>query len=277
MAPSDGERRLVVTADDFGKSPSINAAVIRAHQEGILTTASLMVNGEAAAEAVELARQNPRLGVGLHLTLVRGRSCLGPHRWGGWVDAQSRFPERPILAGLRYFFLGRWQGRLEEEVAAQFARFQSTGLLLDHVNGHLHFHLHPTVLRILIRRRQEWGVRGLRLTRDPWGINVRLSSGRFVYRLSHFLVFQALAGWAEPRLRASQIVHTDRVFGLLQDGRVDAQYTGRLIENLPPGNSELYAHPSLEDGGEEFGALSDPRMRLAVEQRRIELVRYQDL
>ncbi len=277
MARSDGERRLVVTADDFGESSSINAAVIRAHQDGILTTASLMVNGGAAAEAVELARQNPLLGVGLHLTLVRGRSCLGRHQLGDLVDAQSRFSERPVLAGLRYFFHHRWHGWLEDEVAAQFARFRATGLVLDHVNGHLHFHLHPTVLRILIRRRQEWGVRALRLTRDPWRINVRLSSGRYAYRLSHFLVFQALAAWVEPRLKANQLVHTDRVFGLLQNGRVDAQYVGRLIEDLPPGNSELYAHPSLEDVGGEFEALSTPRMRSTVALRRIELVRYQDL
>jgi hopanoid biosynthesis associated protein HpnK len=268
---------LVVTADDFGESPSINAAVIRAHRDGILTTASLMVNGGAVAEAVELARQNPLLGVGLHLTLVCGRSCLDHHRLGGMVDDQSRFSERPILAGMRYFFHQRWHGLLEDEVAVQFARFRATGLMLDHVNGHLHFHLHPIVLRMVMRRRQEWGVRALRLTRDPWGINVRLSSGRYAYRLSHFLVFQALARWVEPRLRANQIVHTDRVFGLLQNGRVDARYVGGLIEDLPPGDSELYAHPSLDDVGGEFEALSAPRMRSMVAQRRIELVRYQDL
>jgi chitin disaccharide deacetylase len=276
MARSDGERRLVVTADDFGESSSINAAVIRAHRDGILTTASLMVNGGAAAEAVELARQQPSLGVGLHLTLVRGRSCLGQQNW-----VIGRCPV-PILGaagpcGARYFFQRRWHGVLEDEVAAQFARFRATGLVLDHVNGHLHFHLHPTVLGILIRRRQEWGVRALRLTREPWRINVRLSSGRYAYRLSHFLMFQALAGWVEPRLKANQLVHTDRVFGLLQNGRVDARYVGRLIEGLPPGNSELYAHPSLEDVGGEFEALSTPRMRSMVALRRIELVRYQDL
>jgi len=251
--------------------------VIRAHRDGILTTASLMVSGGAVAEAVELARQNPQLGVGLHLTLVRGRSCLGHHQLGGLVDAQSRFSERPVFAGMRYFFDRRCRGLLEEEVAAQFARFRATGLVLDHVNGHLHFHLHPTVLRILIRRRQEWGVGALRLTRDPWRINVRLSSGRYAYRLSHFLVFQALSRWVGPRLRANQLIHTDRVFGLLQNGRVDAHYVGRLIEALPPGNSELYAHPSLEDAGGEFEALSSPRMRSMVAQRCIELVRYQDL
>ncbi len=63
MVSSLGSRRLVVNADDFGRSRSINAAVIRAHKEGILTSASLMVNEPAFGEAVELAKGNPTLGV----------------------------------------------------------------------------------------------------------------------------------------------------------------------------------------------------------------------
>jgi len=65
-------RRLIVNADDFGRSHSINEAVVRAHREGILTTASLMVNEPGFDEAVAQAREHPQLGVGLHLTLVCG-------------------------------------------------------------------------------------------------------------------------------------------------------------------------------------------------------------
>ena len=277
MARVERPRRLVVTADDFGASPGVNQAVIRAHRDGILTTASLMVNGAAAEEAVELAKQHPRLGVGLHLTLVCGRSCLGQRELGGMVDGESRFSERPVVAGVRYFFHRRWHAPLEREIASQFERFRSTGLVLDHVNGHLHFHLHPTVLRILMRRRREWGIRGLRLTRDPWWLNWRLGSGRYGYRLTHFLIFEALAGWAGRQLGSHGLVHTDRVFGLLQHGRVDAHYLDRLIQELPPGDSELYAHPSLEECGGELDALSAPRMRLMAESGGIELLRYQDL
>ena len=104
MGRPEAVRRLIVNADDFGRSPSINEAVIRAHREGILTAASLMVNGEAADEAVELARQNPRLGVGLHISLVCGASALKPGEIPGLVDARSDFTDKPVLAGLRYFF-----------------------------------------------------------------------------------------------------------------------------------------------------------------------------
>src|SRR4051794_25071988 len=81
-----GRRRLIVNADDFGRSANINCAVVRAHLEGILTTASLMVNEQGSDEAITLARENPRLGIGLHLTLLCGHSALPPERIPGLVD-----------------------------------------------------------------------------------------------------------------------------------------------------------------------------------------------
>ena len=89
--PDSPPRRLIVNADDFGRSASINQAVIRAHREGILTTASLMVNEPAVEEAVALARENPELGVGLHLTLLCGHSALPPEQIPGLVDAKGEF------------------------------------------------------------------------------------------------------------------------------------------------------------------------------------------
>src|SRR5512141_1420533 len=97
-------RRLIVNADDFGRSSAINAAVIRAHREGILTTASLMVNESACEEAVALARLNPKLGVGLHLTFLCGHSALPTNRIPGLVNAAREFSNSPAAAGFRYFF-----------------------------------------------------------------------------------------------------------------------------------------------------------------------------
>src|SRR5579859_4759969 len=118
-----GRRRLVVNADDFGRSSSINQAIIRAHQEGILTTASLMVNEADCDQAVRLARENPRLGVGLHLTLLCGRSALSPERIPGLVNAAGEFTNNSFRAGMRYFFARSLREQLREEIHAQFARF----------------------------------------------------------------------------------------------------------------------------------------------------------
>src|SRR5262245_3458774 len=101
----NGPARLVVNADDFGRSASINEAVRRAFQEGILTSASLMVNEPAFEEAVQLARQHPRLGIGLHLTLVCGHSTLDQGEIPGLVERDRRFTDSPAAAGFRYFCL----------------------------------------------------------------------------------------------------------------------------------------------------------------------------
>ena len=271
------ERRLIVNADDFGRSPSINEAVIRAHRDGILTTASLMVNEPACPAAVALAREHPRLGVGLHLTLLCGRAALPPSQIPGLADASGRFPEDPVSAGFRFFFRRGLRVQLRRELAAQFERFRATGLPLDHVNGHLHLHLHPVVLGLLLEHAQVWGIRHLRLTFDPWRPNARLAGGRWFYRVSHYLIYRVLSARARPHLGRLNIRHTARVFGLLQNARVDEAYVAGLLERLPPGDSELYSHPSLDQFKSEFDALVSPRVRALAGAGSIRLIRYQDL
>lgn len=277
MARPDAARRLIVNADDFGRSPSINEAVIRAHQEGILTTASLMVNEPSCDEAVALAKQNPRLGVGLHLSLLFGRSALSPSKIPGLVNDRGEFSESPVAAGMKFFFQPGLGRQIEEELAEQFARFRRTGLELDHVNGHLHMHMHPAVFSILKRRAREWGITRLRLTRDPFWLNARMASGQWAYRISHALIYRCLSGYVGGSVRRLGLKHTARVFGLLQNARVDLDYVTKLLPQLPPGDSELYSHPSLDEFKHEFEALISPAVKQLVRDHRIELIRYQDL
>lgn len=270
-------RRLIVNADDFGRSHSINEAVIRAHREGILTTASLMVNEPSCAEAVELARQNPRLGVGLHLTLLMGHSALPQREIPGLVNAAEEFLNDPVKVGMKYFFQRGLGEQLRKEIHAQFARFRATGLPLDHVNGHLHLHLHPAVFGILMEDADALGIERMRLTRDPFWIDVGMARGQRLYRGSHALIYSLLSRSARARLHKRNIRHTHRVFGLLQNARVDETYILKLLPKLPPGDSELYSHPSLNDFKHEFDALISARVKGQVKDLGIELIRYQDL
>ncbi|HVV72816.1 MAG TPA: hopanoid biosynthesis-associated protein HpnK [Verrucomicrobiae bacterium] len=270
-------RRLIVNADDFGRSRSINEAVIRAHREGILTTASLMVNEPDAEEAVALARQNPQLGVGLHLTFLCGRSALPREKIPGLVDQAGAFTNNPPAAGFRYFFQRHLREQLRAELHAQFDRFRATGLPLDHVNGHLHLHLHPTIFGLLMQDAAKLGFDRVRLTFDPFWLNLRLASGYLGYRASHALIFHTLAARSRPALRRRGFRHTNQVFGLLQNARVDEAYVCGLLPRLPPGDSELYSHPSLDEFKHEFDALISPRARAQVKTLGIELIRYRDL
>jgi hopanoid biosynthesis associated protein HpnK len=277
MSDEAAPRRLIVNADDFGRSPSINQAVALAHREGILTTASLMVNEAAADQAVALARENPKLGVGLHLALVCGRAALPRERIPNLAGAPGRFSDNPVGAGLSYYFKSKCRQELRAEIAEQFAKFRATGLKLDHVNGHLNIHLHPVVLNILMENAAAWGIRAMRLTRDPFFLNARLASGQWVYRASHGLIFGLLSNWARPRLARHGVRHTAAVFGLLQNGRVDAGYVEKLLRRLPAGDLELYSHPSLDQFRNECDALANPALRKLAREMGIDLIRYQDL
>ena len=275
--PDATPRRLIVNADDFGRSASINEAVIRAHREGILTTTSLMVNEPAVEEAVALARDNRTLGVGLHLTLLCGHSALAHGEIPGLVNTGGEFSSNPPGTGFRYFFQPALREQLRREIHAQFQKFRATRLPLDHVNGHLHLHLHPTVFRILMADAAQLGIKHLRLTFDPFRLNLRLASGHIVYRVLHAAIYRALSARARPALTQRGIRHTQAVFGLLQNARVDEAYVNRLLPQIPAGDYELYSHPSLDEFKNEFDALISPRVRDLVGQLGIKLIRYHDL
>lgn len=270
-------RRLIVNADDFGLSASVNTAVVRAHREGILTTASLMVNEAGFAEAVELARQNPRLGVGLHLTLLHGHAALPPGQIPGLVNGRGEFSNSPVGVGLAYFFRPALREQLRAEIRAQLDKFHATGLKLDHVNGHLHLHLHPAVFKILMAEASRAGITHLRLTRDCLSRSRRMTRGRWFYRISHAAIFELLSRRARKVLAEKKIRHAQITFGLLQDSLVAEAYILKLLPDLPDGDSELYAHPSMDRFRHEFDALTSLPVRDQVQKLGIQLIRYQDL
>lgn len=271
------QRLLIVNADDFGLSSGANQAIIRAHEEGILTSASLMLNEPGFEEAVDLARKHPRLGVGLHLTLLCGHSTL-PHRSiPNLVNENNEFCNHPARVGFRYFLNRELRAQLRAEITAQFEKFRSLGLRLDHVDSHHHLHAHPTVFRLLIESARDLGVTHLRLTCEPFHVHARVALLGSLRRASHGFIHWLLAGRARPILKEMDIRHTGAVFGLLQDARVDETYLERLLPLLPPGVSEIYCHPSTDVFRHEMEALISPRIRARVEQLGIRLIRYQDL
>jgi hopanoid biosynthesis associated protein HpnK len=274
---SKAGRWLVVNADDFGLSSSANHAIIRAHREGILTATSLMLNEPGSEEAIALAKDNPRLGVGLHLTLLCGHSTLPRERIPGLVNERGEFRSNPAGVGFRYFLRRGLRSQLRSEILAQFEKFRSTGLPLDHVDSHHHLHAHPTVFRILIESAEEVGITHLRLTCEPWSVHARVATRTCLRRASHGFIHWLLAGRARPVLRDLEIRHTGAVFGLFQDAQVDETYLANLLPLLPAGVSEVYSHPSLDQFRHEMEALISPRIIKLVEELGIRLVRYQDI
>ncbi|MGB9601710.1 MAG: hopanoid biosynthesis-associated protein HpnK [Verrucomicrobiia bacterium] len=271
-------RRLIVNADDFGKDAQTNAAVEKAHREGILTSASLMVNEETTDDAVKIARANPELAVGLHLTLLFDKPALSMDVIPDLIDPQTRRLRRtPVRSGFNYYFKRRIKSQLEAEISAQINRYKSTGLRLDHLNGHLHFTQHPVVFNIILSNARSWGITAMRLMREPLLLNLRIARGRLLARIAEAFTFACLSKWCENKLKSSGIKYTDRVFGLLQNRNVDSDYLINLLERLPAGVSEIYSHPSLDTFRHELSALLNPRAHKIICEREIKLITYQQI
>ena len=262
-------RRIIVTADDLGLAPDVNAAIGRAHRDGILTAASLMP-GERAAEGVAIARRSPGLAVGLHLVLTDGTPVLPPDRIPALVRADGRFRDSMAGLGLALATSRAARDQPRAEIAAQFAAFRATGLACDHLNAHRHFHLHPVIAAEAFRAAAAHGVRAVRI---PWEPPALIRGVDPAARTQP----RALAPFAAlPRRLVARhgLAAPDRVVGLAWSGGFTADRLAAVLPRLPPGVTEIYLHPATASGFPggaagydhpgELAALLDPAVRAAV-------------
>jgi chitin disaccharide deacetylase len=215
--------------------------VEQAHRHGILTAASLMPGAAAAADALERARRLPSLRVGLHLVLVEGRPVLPPSEVPDLVDADGLFRRDMVRAGVDFFFRPRVRRQLAAEIEAQFAAFAATGLALDHVNAHKHFHLHPTVAGLMMRIGRRYGARAMRVPYEP---AAALRAAAPAEAPPSAFVTAPWARLLRRRLRAAGIATPDQVLGLAWSGAMTAPRLTGLLGHLPEGLTEIYLHPA---------------------------------
>lgn len=234
---------IIISADDFGRSPEINQAIFLAHQKGVLSSASIMVTGEAFDDAVTLARQMPNLAVGLHLVLCDGRSALPHQQIPHLVDPKNRFATDPARAGLRYFFTRSARKELAAEIEAQLQRFLATGLRLSHVDGHQHLHLHPTVLKILLPLMKKYDVHALRVAVDDLPLALRFDRRNLLARSSRVIAMNILSRYATFKAHRAGMFTLPRTYGLAQTGRMNRDYLLHLLEQLKS-PAEIYLHPT---------------------------------
>ncbi len=249
----------------------MNEAVEQACRHGLLTTASLMVAGPAAADAVRRAHALPHLRVGLHLVVIEG-PAVGPAP--SLLDAAGQFPSDQLRLGIDYFFRPRARRALATEIRAQFAAFAATGLRLDHANAHKHMHLHPTVGRLMLAAGAEHGLPAIRIPAEPPATMLDCGAAqrpgdRLLYAGTRMLRAQA---------HRAGVRTNDHAFGIAWSGHMTADRVIRLAGQLPSGVSEVYFHPAshrdthlarLMPGYEheaELAALVDPAVRAAFDR-----------
>jgi hopanoid biosynthesis associated protein HpnK len=289
MTSSPLDRYLIVNGDDFGLSSQVNAGILYAHTHGILTNTSLMVTASAWQDAVRLAQETPSLSVGLHLTLVQGRAVLAPHLLTKVTGPSGNFSDNPTVTGFRYFFSPQARTQLRDECRAQIERFLATGLPLAHLDGHLHIHMHPTVLTILLDLASEYGVKAMRLTREDLSVGLACDPRHRSRKRWESFIFTQLSRVAEQKLRSRGIAFPDALFGLHQSGDVNERYVLELLPRLRSGETELYCHPAFLPCKEvqywtpsyrrdvELVALTSAAVRTALTEQGIRLISYRDL
>jgi hopanoid biosynthesis associated protein HpnK len=269
---------LVVVADDFGRSSSVNRAVADAHDSGVVTAASIMTRGKGFEEAVLLARKRSALSVGLHVTLCDGRSVLPAAEIPDLVDEGGHFEKSPVKAWIRYFRPALLP-QIEREVAAQFAHLLQTGLRPTHVDGHHHLHMHPAAFAVICREAARHQVRWIRLPREPFGMAVR-STGRGVMPLIEWLVFGMLGLFHRDRARTLGLLSADRVYGLSRTGRLDEGSLLNMLERSGRDSVvEIFTHPDsiTGTGRRELKALKSLVVRERIRERGIVLAGYGEL
>jgi hopanoid biosynthesis associated protein HpnK len=256
--------RLAITADDFGLSEPVNAAVEEAHRGGILSAASLMVGAPAAADAVRRARALPGLRVGLHVVLVNDEPMTPRAQIPALVDASGRLRNDLVGYSVRSVIAPSVRRQISAEITAQFEAYRATGLALDHVNTHRHFHLNPVVAAAIVGIGRRYGMRALRVPVEPWRIVADIDPQ------THRLAARVVAPWAtwlRAQIRRAGLITADAVFGLAWSGAMTKSRVAALLGRLPPGFVEIYFHPATTDAfagaapgyryADEFAALCD--------------------
>jgi hopanoid biosynthesis associated protein HpnK len=277
-------RRLIVNADDMGLTEGHNRAIIHAHAEGILTSASLLANGTAFADAVVRAREQPRLGIGVHLTLLEGTPVRPVAAVPGMV--------RDGLFGVRYGAL-LWNitlRRIEltqayDEWQAQIEKVMSTGLPITHLDSHKHVHMHPQLLGLALALAEEYGIGRMRLSRPP-GLPRALKPA----------LLGVLAIWARRRMARRGIRFPNALLGIEHSGTMTTMCVLAAVQDPWHGIRELMMHPAcltpqvraaLSDRGydwvaryrfrDELAALCSPHVRSALSKHGVQLVSYEAL
>ncbi|MFZ2950958.1 MAG: hopanoid biosynthesis-associated protein HpnK [Desulfuromonadaceae bacterium] len=279
-------KQLIITSDDFGLSSGVNRAVEQGWKNGLLTSASIMAGGAAFDEAAKIARRNPALQIGLHLTLVQGRAVLPPAEVPDLVDAGGNFSENPVRSGIRYFFDRGLYCQLKREIEAQIKKVLDAGIGLTHIDGHLNMHLHPTVFRILAELMPRYGISSFRLSRERLAENLRFDGERKFGKTLENLIFGFLTDHARPELDRLGIRYASEVKGVLNSGRMTEEYILNIIDGLQEGLTEIYFHPGILPDAEisrrmpdyrhqaELVAITSPLVREKLQGLQIQLQNY---
>ena len=286
-------KRLIVNADDFGYTRGVNAGIVRGFREGIVTSTTIMANGDAFEDAIECAQANPKLGVGCHLVLVGGK-CVAPAKQvSSLADSEGRLPASlPALLSKLSTGSAR-RGAIEAELRAQVERVLAAGLRPTHFDSHKHTHAHPRVLEVVVRVAEEFKVTRIRKPFEDARtlLSPVFRGGASSWKQRATALMAGVNASRFQKLASSHGMHTpDHFMGVAATGRLNRQAILAMIGAMRDGVTELMCHPGEYD--EELGksptrlkrereaelkGLTDPDVRGAVREHDVRLMTFREL
>jgi predicted glycoside hydrolase/deacetylase ChbG (UPF0249 family) len=281
---------LIINADDFGLTRGVNRGIVEAHRDGIVTSSTLMANGQAFDDAIQCARSTSRLSVGCHVVLVDGLPVLGGRKTSTLSDAKTgdgRFYESLSSMAVRAT-LGRVDAHeIEAEVTAQIRKLQAAGIVVSHLDTHKHTHIFPRVLRPLLRAARACGVPAVRNPFGPVRFSMLAKYPSLWKRYSQVTVLNRLGGRFRRSVADAGMLTTDGTVGIVA---TDHYLFGSIVDSLPEGTWELVCHPGYNDAEldsirtrlresrvEELRLLISPEAREILTRSGVQLISYRDL
>jgi hopanoid biosynthesis associated protein HpnK len=289
-------KRLIVNADDFGLTVKVNEAIIDGHSRGLISSTTLLANGEAFESAAALSRQAPRLGIGIHWNLTEGKPVAPGSSIPSLTNGEGFFARAP--GGLsRAIFLGRVSmADIERELRAQIEKILAAGIAPTHLDSHKHVHALPALGKLAIRVAREYGIGAIRRvceSSSPLGRLLRRHPGAMATIIRQRLTGSALGlmcrSWSRQLDRAG-IACASHFYGLTATGFLDEEILGEILSRVPDATSELMCHPGIVDSAlrqtptrlldqreVEHRALTQPSMRRLVQDLGIQLINYREM
>lgn len=236
-------KNLIVNADDFGRHELINLAVEKALNEGCLRSATIMAGGIAFDNAVEVAKKNPSLGVGLHFTLANGFPVLPPSEIPSLVTEDGIFFENYVVF-LKKYLKGKISAEeIKSELAAQLEKAKNAGLKLTHFDSHQHLHHIPSIIEICLDLAESSKISAMRVSETKIFDGELDSIGKFVGRLG----LGSLAKFAAYKARKKNFRTPDHFTGIVAGEAVDENFLSKLLDNLQEGTTEIMLHPGTDN------------------------------
>lgn len=283
-------RRLILNADDFGLTRGVNRAIIEAHRSGVVTSATLMANSPAFAEAVGLAHEFPGLSVGCHVVLVDGSPVSIPSAIPTLVTKrQPRFRDSLGMAGCALTSRLRPE-EIEAETTAQIRKIQAAGVTVSHLDTHKHTHLFPAILEPILRAATACGVPAIRNPIEPSFVPAPPPSGKSWERRAQLRILETIAGNLRSRVHAAGLRTTDGTLGIVATGALTLELFRHIVDCIPDGTWEFVCHPGYVDDAlrasgtrlltsrqAELEILTSDAARRVLEDRGIQLISFHDL